>query len=122
MIKQFTTMFLAVTTAFWGGGAVAEGHMHHHFPKDIDAFHALLAPIWHAQPGPARSRNACAKVAEMEAGARDIRSTDATSLVAAIAALKAKCQGPQAEVDVALFDVHEAFHGLIDHKPPAAMR
>lgn len=122
MIKQFTGMFLAVTTAFWVSAAVAEdhGHMHHHFPKDIDAFHAVLAPIWHARPGNERSLNACAKAVEMEQGARDIRSADAAPLLAAVVTLKSTCATTPAGVDAALFDVHEAFHRLIDAKPSAA--
>lgn len=121
MNKQFTRMFLAVTTVLWVSGAVAENdaHPHHHFPKDIDAFHALLAPIWHARPGKERSQNACAQAAGMEEGAKAIRSTDATRLVASITVLKAKCDGDLAGVDAALFEVHEAFHKLIDAKPLA---
>jgi hypothetical protein len=113
-------MFCAVITVLWVVGAVAEndGHMHQHLPKDIDAFHSLIAPIWHARPGKERSRNTCAKVTELKKGAEDIRSTDATSLVIAIAALKSKCEGHFNDVDAALFDVHEAFHSIIDSKPP----
>jgi len=124
MAKQLTRMFLAVLTALWVTGAVAEdhAHMHHALPQDVDAFHSLLAPIWHARPGKERSRNACAKAAEMEKLAQGIRSADAAPLVAATATLKSRCKGKPADVDAALFDVHEAFHRLIDPKPPVSMR
>ncbi|HJW25929.1 MAG TPA: hypothetical protein VJ576_13625 [Rhodocyclaceae bacterium] len=124
MAKQFTRLFIALVAAHWVGGAVAEDRhpMHHHFPQDVDAFHSVLAPIWHARPGKERSRNACAKAAEMEGLAKDIRSADAAQLVASVATLKQKCQGGDAEVDAALFDVHEAFHRLIEPRPAAAGR
>ena len=98
------------------GGAIAQDHRHHHdFAPDIDAFHAALAPVWHARPGKARTQDACAKAGRMEALAKDIRSKDASALQASIAALKATCKGNKlAEVDGALHDVHETFHRLID--------
>lgn len=124
MLKQLTTMLLAVSTALGTGSALADehGHRHHAFPKDIDAFHSLFAPIWHARPGQERSRNACAQTAEIGKLAQGIRSADSTPLVATIEVLEAKCKGRLADVDAALFDVHEAFHGLIDAKAPVAAR
>ena len=123
MLNKFTRMLLAASSALWVTAALAEnpGHQHHHdFPKDVDAFHAVLAPIWHARPGKERSRNACAKAADMEQLAKGIQSSDATPLVAAIGALQSKCKGKLADVDAAFFDVHEAFHRLIDAPAPAA--
>jgi hypothetical protein len=123
MIKKFTRMVLAASSALWVTAALAEnpGHQHHHdFPKDVDAFHAVLAPIWHARPGKERSRNACAKAADMKKLATAIQSSDATPLVATISALQGKCKGKLADVDAAFFDVHEAFHHLIDAPAPAA--
>lgn len=124
MNKQLSRMFLAALAALWLGGAIADEHerMHRHLPKDIDAFHSLLAPIWHARPGKARLQDACAKAAEMEQLAKGIQSADAAPLVAASTALQTKCKASPADVDAALFDVHEAFHRLIGAKGPAAMR
>lgn len=124
MIKQCRKMFLLLAAALWVGGAVADdhGHMHHDFAKDVDAFHAQLAPIWHARPGKERSRNACRKAAEMETLAKGIQSADASALVSASVALQSACKGPLAGVDAALFDLHEAFHRLIEAKAPAAKR
>jgi hypothetical protein len=121
MTKQLTQMVLAVSSALLITSALADnaGHKHHDFPKDVDAFHALLAPIWHARPGKERSQNACAKAPEMELLAKDIHSADAKPLVASITTLKSKCKGKLADVDAAFFDVHEAFHHLIDAPAPA---
>lgn len=95
------------------GSAMADDHHHHHFAKDVDAFHAALAPVWHARPGPERLPNACAKVDELGRLASDIRSTDATKLVASIGTMKTACQSKSGDVDDAFHDVHEAFHQLI---------
>ena len=120
MGKKSTSPILALAVSLLVGSAFAqdhhEGHMHHHqFPQDVDAFHSVLAPIWHAQPGKERSRNACAKANEMEKLAKDIRSGDASPLVAAVGSLKKSCRGKQGDVDTALTQVHEAFHRLIEH-------
>ena len=127
MTQKLKILILAAAAAaqFIGGAVAAEpreghGHHHHHqFPKDVDAFHGVLAPVWHAAPGRKRAQNACAKVGEMERLARDIRSTDASALVAGIATLKKQCQGGKGDVEGALFEVHEAFHGLIEPKKGA---
>jgi len=96
------------------GSAIADDHHHHHnFAKDVDAFHAVLAPVWHARPGPERLPSACAKVDELGRLASDIRSTDASKLVASIATMKTACQSKPGDVDGAFHDVHEAFHHLI---------
>ncbi len=122
MIKPSNTILTMAAMVFLGGVALAEepGHMHHKFAKDIDAFHAVLAPVWHARPGPERTQDACAKAGEMARLATEIRSANASQLIATIPMLKAKCNSDQGGVDAALFDVHEAFHHLIDMQPGPA--
>jgi len=124
MIKRFTRTILVVAMAVGIGAAVADehGHAHPHFAPDVDAFHSLLAPIWHARPGKARTREACAKAGEMAKSAGEIRSTDASALVASIGRLQTACKGKPAGIDGAFHDVHEAFHQLIDAHPPASAR
>ncbi len=119
MFKTKSSTLILAAMLFLGGSALAEehGHVHHQFAKDVDAFHAVLAPVWHARPGPERTQDACAKAGEMARLASEIRSTNATQLVASIPPLKAKCETDKGGVDAALFDVHEAFHRLIDAKP-----
>lgn len=89
-------------------------HAHEGMAADVDAFHAVLAPVWHARPGKARTQNACAKAREMGRLARDIRSRDAKALAASVGQLEAACGKRGGDVDGALFDVHEAFHRLIE--------
>lgn len=115
MSKQAATTLLAAAATLWLGAAAAQGQRHHHeFAPDVDAFHAVLAPVWHARPGKQRSRDACAKAGRMETLVSEIRSADAAALRDAIAALKTTCKTKPADVDGALHDVHEAFHRLIE--------
>lgn len=122
MTRKQMSLIAAVVAAHMIGGAIAaeqhEGH-HHHFPKDVDAFHSVLAPVWHAAPGKERTRNACAKAGQMENLAKDIRSADASSLLAGIATLKKQCQDKKGDVEGALSEVHEAFHRLIEPRAGA---
>lgn len=122
MTKFNCRSLLLAVLASLGGGVQADepGHRHHRFAKDVDAFHAVLAPVWHARPGPERTYNACARAGDMARLARAIRSAEAAPLAASVSALQATCDGNNGEVDAALHDVHEAFHRLIEMKPPAA--
>lgn len=124
MQKRFNWMVLAVSAALSGGTALAQDHGHHHhgFPADIDAFHSVLAPIWHAPAGQERSDKACANVAEFARLAGAIKSADAKALQGSIAALQATCRERPAEVDAGFSKVHDAFHRLIDVKAAGAKR
>lgn len=123
MITKLTQLSIACVMGCSIGAAIGDEHHHmHRFPKDVDAFHAVLAPIWHSAPGKERLQAACAKANEMEGLAKRIRSTDATELLGAVGALKTKCQGNQESVEAAFGDVHEAFHHLIEHKPAGKAR
>lgn len=120
MAKQIEKILMVIAAVQWLGAAVAQEHHHHHhhrFAADVDAFHSVLAPVWHAAPGKERLRDACAKASRMEALAKDIRSTDASELRGSIAVLKGKCKGGSADVDGAFHEVHEAFHRLIEPGP-----
>jgi hypothetical protein len=124
MIKQLTRTIFVIAMAVGVGVALADehGHAHPHFAPDVDAFHSLLAPIWHARPGKARTKDACAKAGEMAKSAGEIRSADATALVASIGRLQSACKGKPAGIDAAFYDVHEAFHQLIEVPPPGSAR
>ena len=117
--KYLVTAFAVIAS----GHALADepGHQRHKLAKDLDAFHALLAPVWHARPGPERLKNACTKADDMARLASEIYSTDASKLVSSVSALRTSCQN-KGDVDGALYDVHEAFHHLIDAKPVSGKR
>lgn len=123
MDKRLIKLLIACVAGGCVGFAVADEHKHmHRFAKDVDAFHAVLAPIWHAAPGKERLQNACAKANEMEGLANNIRSTDPAQLLGAVAALKTQCQGNPAGVEAAFGDLHDAFHRLIEPKASGKAR
>jgi hypothetical protein len=105
---------LLLAAALGADAASAQEPRHHHLAPDLDAFHAVLAPAWHAEADARRSPDACAKVGDLEARAKDIRSTDPSALVAAVGAMKLKCQSQPGNVDAAFADVHDAFHRLME--------
>ncbi|AXS80097.1 hypothetical protein [Dechloromonas sp. HYN0024] len=115
MTQNLTPLFIACLAGSWLAPAFADEHHHvHRFPKDVDAFHAVLAPIWHSAPGKERLQAACAKAGQMDVLAKAVRSGDAAQLVGAVAALNAQCQTNSAGVEAAFGDVHDAFHHLIE--------
>lgn len=119
MSKRDRNLIAAIVTSLMAGSAIAEDPHEDHghsFAKDVDAFHATLAPLWHARPGKERSQNVCAQAGKLESLATDIHSGDSKPLLASIAVLKAQCKTSPTKIDVAFADVHEAFHHLAEPK------
>ena len=111
------TLIAMCGVVFVAGSAIGQDrhdHHNHKFTQDIDAFHAALAPLWHAQVGDQRSANACAQAGKLESLAREIRKADTKALVASVAALKAQCTANPTNIDAAFFDVHDAFHRVME--------
>lgn len=119
MSRIQTKLIVVIVALLTAGSAIgedkAEKHIHS-FAKDIDDFHAVLAPLWHARPGNERSQKVCAQANKLENLAREIHSGDAKKLLASIAELKAQCQANPPDIDALFSQVHEAFHGLAEHK------
>lgn len=88
-------------------------HHEHAMAKDADAFHAVLAPLWHAPASAERTDKVCAQTPTMEGLAAAIHSGDAKPLQAAVGALKQQCQAKPADIEHAFAGVHDAFHQLI---------
>jgi hypothetical protein len=116
--SSFAAAILAVLSI---GSAAAQGqseHEHpHNFSRDVDAFHSVLAPLWHAPAGKERSQRVCEQAPRLEGLAAEIRHAEAPALVKAVAALKSQCQTNPVEVDAALAHVHDAFHHLAEKSP-----
>lgn len=118
MPKTHMNLIVAIATVLFAGSAIGEdmGERHmHKFAKDVDAFHAVLAPLWHAPACKERAQNVCAQAPKLESLAKEVRSGDAQPLLASVTALKAQCQTNSADIDAAFSQVHDAFHHLVAH-------
>jgi hypothetical protein len=101
-------------------------------PPELQKFHAVLAPRWHAKPGPERIADTCGAIGEFRTGAdavvaaqppagRDAAAWSAggKQLAEAVAALDATCQAHDAAgFEPAFAQVHERFHGLLEAGEP----
>lgn len=97
-------------------------------PPELQRFHAVLAPRWHAKHGPERIADTCGAIGELRAGADAIVAAPAPAgregaawavggkqLAEAVAALDATCQAHDATgFEPAFAQVHERFHGLLE--------
>ena len=97
---------------------------------EIDSFHATLAPIWHSDPGDARTQRACDAVPHMKEQATAIVGRaradhagwegDGTALVAAVGKLGDACAvTARPDFDAAFAGVHDAYHALMESAMPA---
>jgi hypothetical protein len=101
-------------------------------PPELQKFHAVLAPRWHAEPGPERIADTCGAIGELRAGADAVVAAPAPAgrdaaawtaggkqLAEAVAALDATCQAHDAAgFEPAFAQVHERFHGLLEAGEP----
>lgn len=77
----------------------------------IDAFHDVLAPLWHSPESPERTAKTCAAVPVMESKAQDVGDAP---LVEAVHALGAECAGDKAAFQPRFAEVHTAFHAAME--------
>jgi len=97
-------------------------------PAEIQAFHATLAPRWHAEHGPARMADTCAAVPTLRGQADAIgkaappQGASATAwtertrqLGGAVAALNETCQAKDAAgFETAFGELHLRFHAVLE--------
>jgi hypothetical protein len=79
--------------------------------SSIDAFHDVLAPLWHSPESGERTDRTCAAVPTLETRAQDVG--DAT-LVETVQALAAECTGDRAAFKPKFAAVHDAFHAAME--------
>jgi hypothetical protein len=103
---------------------------HGKLSPELDAFHEILAPRWHADPGPQRTKDTCAAIADfktraaavksaaMPAGAEAAAWSEAGArLETSVVALEVECTAggaDQAKFDAAFSAVHDAFHHAME--------
>lgn len=122
MLIKITFTSLTFVLVFLSIPAISEEHEErskykeeHASAKDVDAFHLVLSPLWHAPKGKERTTNICAKTSVLENLAKGIQSTDSKKLQASIAVLKEKCQTSPPDVDTVFSSVHDEFHHIEKH-------
>jgi hypothetical protein len=101
-------------------------HAHPALPAGVEAFHDLLSPIWHAEPGAVRIARACDQAtalgdratalvtdpAPAEASDKiEVWKLATAALVSDVGALTTACGAAgRPDVEARLTDVHERFH------------
>jgi hypothetical protein len=97
-------------------------------PPTLRAFHDVLAPRWHAKPGPERMADTCKAIPDFRGNADAIATSqqpegrDPAAWVAggkqlsdAVTVLESACKSADAtSFDAAFGQVHERFHGLLE--------
>lgn len=84
--------------------------------KQAAAFHAVLAPLWHAPAGKERTSNACAKSAQLDLLAKAIPTENAAGLQEVTAMFKEKCASSPQDAEAVFGKLHDAFHKVSEHK------
>lgn len=108
------------------------GHEEHHppMPPTVHAYHEVLRPLWHSDPGAERDARTCAQAGELVTRAdaivaagvpaerqasADAWRTAATTLAQRSRALQSTCAAtPRGDVSASLASVHGGFHELIE--------
>jgi len=112
-------------------GARHHGDHHGDAPAAIVAFHDVLAPAWHSEPGETRQAAACAAVEELatrataletapeeNTGSSEDWSQAAGALGSSVGDLREACSAaPPDDVEGQLSIVHDAFHALTELLP-----
>lgn len=119
MNNKCANLVVAVIFSLSTGIVLGEGKIENHaheFASDVDDFHAVLAPLWHANPGKERTRSVCAQTDELNDLGRRIQSGDPEALLSSIAELRKECQEASPEIEAVFSQVHHAFHNLVEHR------
>ena len=78
----------------------------------VREFHQVLAPLWHAEKGPDRVTNTCAKAPTLKEKAT---ATGDAALIAATSELVVECgKEGRPQFDARFTAVHEKFHALAE--------
>lgn len=105
-----------------------EGHHEHAaMPAEVDALHDVLAPVWHSEPGSARTTLACDSSASLAERSRAVQASAApanvdaarwteltTALTTTADALVTECGSGAAAAETRLSEHHDAFHRLLE--------
>lgn len=104
-----------------------ESDKHANMSPEINKFHDVLAPRWHAEKGPQRMKDTCAAVAEFQADADALTknppagadaaawTTGTKELTDAVVGLDGTCKVNDATAFESAFErVHHGFHAVME--------
>lgn len=117
----------STTTAGAGAGSGEAATHEHDFPPTIAAFHDQMAPLWHQEPGPARTEATCGVTGELDQKLEEVQNAGAPAgvdgaawtakldeLRIAMSVLNEDCINVDGEkLDENFQKLHDAFHALI---------
>ncbi len=109
-MRALLTMTLLLSTSL-----MAEEHKHD-FNQDVDAFHTVLAPLWHAKADAKRQQDTCAALPSMQTMADKMHYPSAAKLSASIVALQKQCGGELSAFNGGFSQLHDAFHLVAKEK------
>jgi hypothetical protein len=118
-------------------------HRHPRLPASVDAFHEVLSPIWHSEPGAVRIAEACKQTGLLSERATrlvtdppppeasdklEVWKVATSELAVQVGELKVACAAGPDKVEDKLTALHEGFHrvGIVvsemgdhgDRRPP----
>lgn len=102
-------LFLGLLSLCVHSIASAEEH-DHHFVADIQSFHDVLSPLWHADVSSKRQADTCAAIPQMRAAAQKMTYAAAPDLVESLNNLQKFCRADPKTFNASFHLVHEAFH------------
>ncbi|PCI72745.1 MAG: hypothetical protein COB38_03615 [Gammaproteobacteria bacterium] len=108
----FKTALLVVSLFLSITHLSAEGNHSHDFPKEIMAFHHVMAPLWHMDEGAERTNLSCDTTDKMLSLTKDI--ADSENLANAVTEMKKTCTDKKANIQADFKKVHDAFHKVSD--------
>ncbi len=138
--RPFVPCLVVIALAACGGGASESGgaaarsdherdHEQHPGPSiaEVDAMHAEIAPVFHAEPGAVRTRAACERASVLHERAIAVQAVPTpagvdgdhwhgatASLSGAADGLALECSTSGPAVEERLSDLHDAFHRVAE--------
>jgi len=132
MMIRATTLSLLLLVACGGAPqpetqppAPEKEHRHPKLPPSVDAFHAVLSPIWHKEPGAVRIAAACENTGVLSeratalvteppppeaSGKIEVWKLATSQLAGQVGALAAACTAGSSDIEAKLAELHEGFH------------
>lgn len=110
-----------------------EHHEHGDLSGSLNAFHDILAPLWHATKGDSRTTSTCAAAADLHDGAIAVDKGGppanakepeqfrerSKKLIVAVDELGAECKKTgRPDFEAKFATLHDAFHGVMESSAP----